>query len=104
MIEDANLLIWRANLEAIRRREAAVYGRRPIRLLDRWLGEVETLVALNNPVVPEPLFAEIAGFLGRFDLRLYHRLQSSRRRKASRVLDVLFEAEELFLPKVAETA
>jgi hypothetical protein len=104
MIEEANLIIWRANLEAQRRRDATVYGRRPIQLLDRWLDEVETLVEQNDTVVPEPLIGEIAGFLGRFDTRLFHRLQSQRRRKASRVLDVLFEAEELFLPKVAETA
>jgi len=98
------MVIRRQNEEALRRRNAAVSGRRPIRLLDHWLDQVETLVERDDAVVPEPLIGEIAGFLGTFDSDLNRRLRSHGRRKASRVLDLLFEAEELFLPKPAETA
>ena len=104
MISEANISIQRANLEALRRRYAVVYGRRPIQQLDHWLNQVETLVARNDRVVPEPLISEIARFLGKFDPPLYRRLQSRGRPTATRVLNLLFEAEEIFLPKTADTA
>jgi hypothetical protein len=104
MIEDANTSIRRANEEASRRRTALISRRRPLRQLDHWLSQVETLLERNEPVVPEPLISEIAGFLGKLDPRLYRRLRRDRRRKASRVLDLLFEVEELFLPRAADMA
>jgi hypothetical protein len=103
MIADANTSIQRANQEALSRRNAAASGRRPIKLLDHWLNQVETLVERNDSPVPEPLIGEIARFMGKFDPRLYRRLRRHGPRKASRVLDLLFEAEELFLPKTADT-
>jgi hypothetical protein len=57
----------------------------------------------NNPVVPEPLMTEIAGFIGRLDSRLYRRLQRRGARKTARVLSLLFEAEERLLPAVITT-
>jgi hypothetical protein len=46
---------------------------------------------------------EIVGFLGKLDPRLYRRLRRKRNLDAQCVLDALFEAEEQFLPQVAET-
>ena len=103
-LQDTNWTIRRAEQAAVRRREAFLARRRPLLLLDHWLGQVETLIERQDPVVPEPLISEIAGFLGKFHPPLYRRLHKTGRRKASRVLDLLFEAEERFLPTVADTA
>ena len=103
MIEDAVISIRRANEAAFRRRKALLVSRRPMQLLDYWLSEVETLVERNEPVVPDPLMAEIGRFLGKLDPRLYRRLRRNGNLNALHVLDALFEAEEQFLPQVAET-
>lgn len=74
-----------------------------MRLLDFWLSEVEALIERNEPRVPEPLLGEIVGFLGKQDPRLHRRLTKRGKVDALKVLDVLFEAEEQLLPRVAET-
>jgi len=73
-----------------------------MQLLDHWLNEVEKLVERSQPVVPEPLMAQIARFLGKHDPRLYRRLRRKGNSDALHVLDALFKAEEHFLPQVAE--
>jgi hypothetical protein len=98
MIEDANISIRRANADALRHHDALRASRRPVQLLDRWVSQVETLVERKASMVPEPLFSQIAGFLGKQDLRLYRRLRRHGKFDAARVLDVLFDAEEQFLP------
>jgi hypothetical protein len=103
LIEDAVLTIRHANEVAFRRRRALVARRLPMRLLDYWLCEVEKLIERNEPRVPEPLMGEIVGFLGKLDPRLYRRLRRKGNLDAQKVLDALFEAEEQFLPQVAET-
>lgn len=90
--------IARANDEAMRRRDALRLRRRPIELLDGWLNQVETLIERKDVVVPEPLASEISSFLGRLDLRAHPRHRKRERPKASRVLDLLFAAQEEFLP------
>jgi hypothetical protein len=98
LIEDANISIRRAIADAQRHHDALRASRRPVQLLDRWVSQVEMLVERRAPVVPEPLFSQIAGFLGKQDLRLYRRLRRHGKFDAARVLDVLFDAEERFLP------
>ncbi len=95
--------IERATEAASRRHKSLIASRLPIQLLDYWLSEVETLVERREPVVPEPLMAQIARFLGKHDPRLYRRLRRKGNPDALHVLDALFEAEEQFLPQVAET-
>lgn len=103
MIEEANISIRRADDAALRRRNALLERRRPVRVLDAWLSQVETLVERNEPIVPEPLLGQIAGFLWQQDPLLYGRLRKGRKLEVLRVLDVLFEAEEQFLPGMART-
>jgi hypothetical protein len=103
MIEEANVSIRRADAAAVRYRNALRVHRRPMRLLDAWLRQVETLVEHEEPIVPEPLLGEIGRFLWKQDPRLYGRLSKGRKLQALRVLDVLFEAEERFLPQLAPT-
>ena len=97
MLSDAIVTIRRANQEALQKRLVLRARRHPVSLVDRWLGEVETLVEADQSPVPEPLVREISGFLQRLDGRLYHRLQRNRRRSPLKVLDVLFDAEEQLL-------
>jgi len=101
MLQDAIMSIRHANEETLRRRSALLSRRRPIRLLDKWLSQVEALVEHNDRVVPEPLIGEIAGFLGQVDPLLHRRLGMNGKREAVRVLNVLFKAEEQFLPRSA---
>lgn len=102
MLQDAIMSIRFANEQALRRRNPLRSRRRPIQLIDHWLAQVETLIERNDRIVPEPLVGEIAGFLGELDPPLHRRLQRNSKREALRVLDVLFEAEEQFLPAEAE--
>jgi hypothetical protein len=111
MLADANMSIRRSNEAALRRRNALLSRRHPIDVVDGWLGEVETLIEHNCPVVPEGLMTEIAAFLGRLDTRLWRldarlsrRLRRNAARETSIVLDVLFEAQELLLLRLAATA
>ena len=98
MLQDAIMSIRRANDESERRRSAMVSRRRPIQLLDHWLSQVETLVERNHRVVPEPLIGEISVFLRALDPLLSRKVRNNGKRDAVLVLDVLFEAEEKFLP------
>jgi hypothetical protein len=61
------------------------------------------LVERKESIVPEPLLGEIAMFLGKEDPLLCRRLSRNGKHDAVRVLNVLFEAEEQFLPAMART-
>jgi hypothetical protein len=98
MLQDAILSIRRADDQALRRRSAVLSRRRPIRLLDHWVSLVETLVERDEPVVPEPLIDQITGFIGELDPLLCRKLKKNGTQDSVQVLDVLFEAEEQFLP------
>lgn len=104
MLEDAITSIGRANEVARDRYDALLAYRRPVRLLDHWLNQVEMLMERNVRAVPAPLIGEIAGFLGELDPLLYRRLRAKKQIKASQVLDLLFEAEEELLPRVVQLA
>ena len=99
MLQDAIISIRHANEAAARRANALFSRRRPVQLLDNWLSQVETLMEHDERVVPEPLTAEIARFLATVDPRLHRRLKGNGGLEAGQVLDVLFEAEEQFLPR-----
>lgn len=73
-----------------------------MRQLDRWLNQVESMLEDDRRVVPEPLVKEIAGYLRDVDPKLHRALLRNRAREASRVLDVLFDAQEYLLPRFAE--
>jgi hypothetical protein len=51
--------------------------------------------------VPEELLGEIGDFVGQIDPKLRHSLMRNDTREAAAVLDVLFEAQEIVLPRAA---
>ena len=102
MLSHAVSEIHRKTLEdAIRRRQTAS-RRAELRRLDTWLNDVEVMLEGDQRVVPEALVREIAGFLRGVDPKLHRALLRNRARDASRVLDVLFDAQEFLLPRFAE--
>jgi hypothetical protein len=69
-----------------------------IKRLDGWLETVENMLEEDRETVPEPLIREIAAYLREINPKLHRALLRNRTREASRVLDVLFDAQELVLP------
>ncbi len=78
--------------------------RREMRQLDRWLNQVESMLEDDRRVVPEPVVKEIASFLRELDPKLHRALLRNRERDASRILDILFDAQEALLPSAGEVA
>jgi hypothetical protein len=89
--------------EDARRRRELTARRQAIRRLDYWLNDVESMLEEDRRTVPEPLVREISVFLRSVDPKLQRSLLRNRAREASRVLDVLFDAQEALLPRVAES-
>jgi hypothetical protein len=104
MLEDAIISIGRADEAARDRYDALFAHRRPVQLLDHWVNQVEMLMERNVPAVPELLIGEIAGFLGEQNPLLCRRLRAKEQLKAVQVLDLLFKAEEEFLPRILRFA
>jgi hypothetical protein len=70
-----------------------------MRRLDHWLGLVEGILEQDHKTVPEPLVSEIADFIQDIDPKLRRDLARNRARSATRVLDVLFDAQEQLMPR-----
>ena len=87
--------------EELRRRRLEMQ-KEDIRRLDGWLESVENMLEEEQLTVPEPLIREIAAFLREINPKLHRALLRNRAREASRVLDVLFDAQELVLPGFVE--
>ena len=92
-----------ARQEALRRQRLEIH-RSAIKRLDGWLATVEDMLEDDRESVPEPLIREIAAFLREVNPKLHRALLRNRAREASRVLDVLFDAQELCLPGFSEPA
>lgn len=104
MLSDAVADMRRADdLEAERRRRLQE-RRASIERLDRWLQEVESMLERDRQTVPEALVGEIGAFVGQIDPKLRNSLKRMQGGEAVAVLDVLFDAQELVLPKAARRA
>jgi hypothetical protein len=88
----------------LERRRMLFERRQALRQLDSWMHHVENMLEENNRTVPEPLVREIGTFVRALNPKLHRHLQRNRTREASRVLDVLFDAQEELLPRLSETA
>jgi hypothetical protein len=102
LLRDAVEEIRRTRAAEVARRQRLLAQRAELRQLDLWLNQVETMLEEDQRVVPEPLVREMATFLREVDPKLHRALLRNRLREASRVLDVLFDAQEYLLPHFAE--
>jgi hypothetical protein len=94
--------IHRKSREQLERQERLLARRADMRRLDTWLNTVEGMLEEEQRTVPELLMKEIGSFLRDVDPKLHRALLRNRAREASRVLDVLFDAQEYLLPHYAE--
>lgn len=104
MLRDAVDEIKRMDAEEQQRRRLALARRESMRQLDRWLEQIEQMLEEDRREVPEAVVRDIGSFLRGFDNKLYRALLRNRTREASRVLDVLFDAQEALLPRAAVAA
>jgi hypothetical protein len=89
-------------MEEHRRRQRLLARRADLRQLDLWLNEIESMLEEDQRTVPETLVKDIAGFMRELDPKLHRALLRNRTRDASRVLDILFDAQEYMLPRFVE--
>jgi hypothetical protein len=94
--------IHRKSREQWEREQRILARRSEMRQLDSWLNTIELMLEEEQRTVPEPLVREIGSFLRDVDPKLHRALLRNRAREASRVLDVLFDAQEYLLPRFAE--
>jgi hypothetical protein len=96
--------MWVADQLDEQRRQLLLARRQDLKKIDAWLEQVECMLEADRREVPEPLIKEIAPYLRALDPKLHRSLLRNRTRDASRVLDILFDAQERLLPDLAETA
>jgi hypothetical protein len=99
MLSEAAADIRRADQLAAERRHRLQERRASIEVLDRWLQEVEGMLEHDRHTVPEALVGEIGDFVGQIDPKLRNSLMRNADREAAAVLDVLFDAQEVVLPR-----
>ena len=104
MLRDAVRDMWVADRLDEQRRQSLLARRQDLKKIDAWLEQVECMLEADQREVPEPLIKEIAPYLRALDPKLHRSLLRNRTRDASRVLDILFDAQERLLPDLAETA
>ena len=102
MLSEAVDEIYRKRLEQGERQRRLLARRAEMRQIDDWLNTVEGMLEGEQRTVPEPLVKQIGSFLRDVDPKLHRALLRNRAREASRVLDVLFDAQEYLLPRFAE--
>ena len=99
MLREAIRDIQRSGESSRQRRHQQAASRVQMRRLDHWLGMVEGILEQDHKTVPEPLVSEIADFVQDIDPKLRRDLARNRARSATRVLDVLFDAQEQLMPR-----
>ena len=99
MLREAIKDIQRSDESSKERHHQMAASRVQMRRLDHWLGLVEGMLEQDRKTVPEPLVSEIAEFVHDIDPRLRRDLARNRGRSATRVLDVLFDAQEQLMPR-----
>jgi hypothetical protein len=100
MLSDAIDEIHREYQMAANRREAELRRRADVRKVDAFLLEVENLIERKQVEVPSPLVEEITRFVRPLSRKLVRALNRNVTRDPVRVLDVLFDAQQMLLPRI----
>jgi len=95
MLSEAIEEIHRGYQLAEDRRQAELRRRAGVRQVDSYLLQVENLIEGRHPAIPEGLMDEISHFVRPLSRKLHRVLSRNVTRDPVRVLDVLFDAQEL---------
>lgn len=82
------------------RRQAELRRRAGVRQLDLYLLQIEDLIEGRHPAVPEALMEDIIRFVRPMSRKLHRVLSRNVTRDPVRVLDVLFDAQQLVMARV----
>ena len=100
MLSDAIEEIHREFDAAANRREQAMRRRADVRRVDEFLLSVEDIIENRRGAVPAPLMDEITRFIRPVSRKLLRALNRNVARDPVRVLDVLFDVQQLLLPRL----
>ena len=100
MLSDAIEEIHREYQVAADRRETELRRRADVRKVDAFLLVVENMIERKQTEVPAPLMEEITRFVRPLSRKLVRALNRNVTRDPVRVLDVLFDAQQMLLPKI----
>jgi hypothetical protein len=100
MLSDAIDEIHRETAAAAARRRQELRRRADVRRVDEFLLYVEDLIENNRGPVPAQLMDEITKFVRPLSRKLLRALNRNVSRDPVRVLDVLFDAQQLLLPRL----
>lgn len=100
MLSDAIDEIHRELQAAADRHEEELRRRADVRTVDAFLLHVENLIENRHAEVPLPLMEEIVRFTRPFSRKLLRALNKNIARDPVRVLDVLFDLQQLLLPRL----
>ena|SRR5918911_749419 len=100
MLSDAIKEIHREYQEAADRHDREARRRADVRRVDAFLLQIEDLIERRQTEVPAPLMDEIVRFVRPISRKLLRALNRNVTRDPVRVLDVLFDVQQLLLPKL----
>jgi hypothetical protein len=99
MLSEAIEEIHRGYERAEDRRQAELRRRAGVRQVDCFLLQVENLIEGRQPAMPEPLMEDIIRFVRPISRKLHRALSRNVTRDPVRVLDVLFDAQQLLMAR-----
>ena len=99
MLSAAISEIHRETQAAADRRNQELRQRAAIRQTDAFLLQVENIIENQYPEVPPDLMAEIVEFVRPLSRKLLRALTRNVARDPVRVLDVLFDAQQILMPR-----
>jgi hypothetical protein len=100
MLSDAIDEIHREFEAAATRRDHELRRRADVRRVDDFLLAIEDIIENHRGAVPAPLMDEIIRFVRPFSRKLLRALNRNVTRDPVRVLDVLFDVQQLLLPRM----
>ena len=100
MLSDAIDEIHRQFEAAARKRDQESRRRADVRRVDEFLLSIEEIIENKRGAVPAPLMDEIVGFTRPISRQLLRALNRNVTRDPVRVLDVLFDVQQLLLPRL----
>lgn len=100
MLSDAIDEIHRQFEAAAKKRDHEFRRRADVRRVDDFLLSIEEIIENKRGAVPAPLMDEIVGFVRPISRKLLRALNRNVTRDPVRVLDVLFDVQQLLLPRL----